>query len=71
MRIAAPNPTLLVAPVGARASNFVYEAVAAAPSGSWTENTMTVDGGNAAKQKMVRVEKTPTRLVLEIHTSLT
>ena len=49
----------------------MYEAVAAAPSGSWTENTMTVDGGNAAKQKMVRVEKTPTRLVLEIHTSLT
>ncbi len=71
MRIATSNLTLLVAAAGARASNFVYEAVAAAPSGSWTEKTMTVNGGNAAKQKMVRVEKTPTRLVLEIHTSLT
>lgn len=61
----------LGAPLRAQASAFVYEAVVAAPVGSWAEYSMSFDGKPGPKQKMVLVERTARRLVIEIETAMT
>ena len=51
----------------AQSNHFIYEAVAAAPVGSWAEYTMSFkETGATTIQRYSLVERTSTRLVLEI-----